>query len=122
MASKLANVAAGCVLLLVAALASAHTTATSTTPKSGSVLNESPPAIEITFKDAARLTAVVVHRAGEPERKLSFSPSTSAKTFTIDNPMLQPGRNEVRWTALSADGHVIKGTIEITIKASDDSV
>ncbi|HEY8537796.1 MAG TPA: copper resistance protein CopC [Steroidobacteraceae bacterium] len=121
MQSKLASAVCGSVLLLIGTVAFAHTTATSTTPKSGSVLNESPPAIEITFKDAARLTAVVVRQAGKPERKLSFSPNTSAKTFTVENPMLEPGKNEVQWTALSADGHVIKGTIVITIKASDDS-
>jgi methionine-rich copper-binding protein CopC len=68
------------------------------------------------------LTSVVVRQTGKPDRKLSFAPSTSAKMFKIDDPRLEPGKNEVVWTALSADGHVIKGTIEITIKAPEDPV
>jgi methionine-rich copper-binding protein CopC len=98
-------------------LALAHTSATSTTPKSGSVLDASPPAITITFKEAARLTSAVVHQEGKPERKLTFAPNTAATEFKIDQPQLEPGKSEVHWTALSKDGHVVKGTIALTVKA-----
>jgi len=105
-------------LMQLSALALAHTQATSTNPKSGSVLEQSPPTIEITFKDAVRMTSVVVVQAGRPERKLESTPREAATTFTIAKPELTPGRSEVRWTALSKDGHVMKGVIELTIKSA----
>lgn len=107
--------------LTLAAAAFAHTSATSTSPKSGSVLDASPATIGITFKEAARLTSVVVHQEGKPERKLTFTPNGSATEFTIENPGLEPGKSEVRWTALSKDGHVVKGVIVLTVKAAVDA-
>jgi copper resistance protein C len=116
MLSMLTRLTSLCVLMMVSALASAHTAAISTNPKSGSVLQQSPPAVEITFKDAVRMTSVVLVQQGKAERKLTSSPQASATTFKIENPQLEPGPNEIRWIALSKDGHVIKGVIELTLK------
>jgi methionine-rich copper-binding protein CopC len=119
MQTKLISLA--CAFLLFAlsgASASAHTSASSTTPKSGAVLSESPASIEITFKEAARLTSVVVHQDGQPERKLTFTPNGSATTFKTAAPLLEPGKSEVRWIALSSDGHVVKGVITLTLDSS----
>lgn len=104
------------ILVLSAAASLAHTTVTSTSPKSGSVLEQSPPLIEIQFRDAARLTSVVVTQVGKPERRLEFSPKGSATSFKVSNPALEIGRNEIQWKALSHDGHVISGTLILTIK------
>ena len=108
-----------CAWLLFAvgtSVAMAHTSATSTTPATNSVLDASPPKIGIAFKEAARLTSVVVHREGQSDRKLTFAPDSSATEFSVDNPALEAGKSEVRWTALSKDGHVVKGTIVLTVK------
>jgi copper resistance protein C len=107
---------AGAVLFLVCSLALAHTSAVSTTPKSGSVLEQSPASIEITFKDPVRMTSVVVQHEGKPERKLESSPKASAATFKIENPQLEPGASKILWIALSQDGHVVKGVIDLTVK------
>jgi methionine-rich copper-binding protein CopC len=112
------HIAATLLFLLGASLAYAHTQAISTSPKSGSVLEASPPAIVITFKEAASLTSVsLAHVPSKSKRKLTFSPSGSATEFTIDDPRLEAGANVVTWTALSKDGHVVKGTIMLTVKA-----
>ena len=50
-------------MLLSTSLAFAHTAAT-TSPKSGAVLTQSPPAIEIKFEHEASLTPVVLIEAG----------------------------------------------------------
>jgi copper resistance protein C len=100
-----------------ASLALAHTTVTSTSPATGSQLDESPQVITITFKEAARLTAVVVAQEGKPDRKLTFTPENNATEFKIDTPRLDTGKSTVRWTALSKDGHAIKGAIVLTVKA-----
>jgi methionine-rich copper-binding protein CopC len=101
-------------LALTTSLSLAHTTAT-TSPKSGSVLSASPAAIEIKFEHEASLTSVVVTAAGKPDRKLEYSPKSSAKSFTISNANLAAGRNEIQWKALSKDGHVVSGSIVLTI-------
>jgi copper resistance protein C len=110
------NTACVAVLLSVSVLAQAHTNVAGTSPKSGAVLEQSPPAIEINFEQAVRMTSVVVLAAGRPERKLQFSPSGSASTFTVTDPALAPGRNEIQWKALSRDGHVISGSLILVIK------
>jgi methionine-rich copper-binding protein CopC len=109
-------------LLALAAVAGAHTAATGSTPKSGSILAASPPSIEITFKAPVRVTAVVVQQDGKPERKVSSTPATAATTVKIENPQLEPGLSRIRWTALSQDGHVVKGVIDLTVKPAAPAV
>lgn len=105
-------------LLLLSApmLATAHTTAV-TSPKNGAVLAQSPPTIEIKFEHEARLTSVVVVAADKTERKLTFAPTTSSKTFTLADANLGAGTNEIQWKALSKDGHVVSGKLKLTIQA-----
>lgn len=106
------------ILALCAPLVLAHTSAISTTPKSGSILEASPPTISITFKEAARLTSVsVANVEAKSQRKLTFSPNSSATEFKVEHPQLAPGKNVVSWAALSKDGHVVKGAIVLTVKA-----
>ncbi len=99
---------------LFTAVSLAHTTAT-TSPKSGTVLTQSPPTIEIKFEHEASLTSVVVLE-GKSERKLEFAPKGSAKAFTVSNANLLPGRNQVQWKALSKDGHVVSGSLILVIE------
>lgn len=103
-------------VVLLASDATAHSTIKSTTPASGSIVPASPEKISIEFNEAARLIAVFVVAGGAAQRKLTFEPAGSATSFTMTAPQLTPGRNEVRWTALSKDGHPIKGTIIIVVK------
>lgn len=112
----LARFAAICLLFGSTPLALAHTAATGTTPATGSILEQSPPTIEIKFAAPVRMTAVVVKQDGKPDRKLESSPQAAAATILIANPQLEAGVNHVTWVALSQDGHVVKGVIDLTIK------
>ena len=94
-----------------------HTTVTGTTPGDGAVLEASPSVIEIRFQHAARLTSVMLHHAGEPQRRLEFTPAGSATEFELTDPRLGPGDNEIEWKALSGDGHVISGTLNYTVNS-----
>lgn len=108
----------GLTLALSAAPAFAHSTVKSTVPASGTVMLSSPPEVVINFNEPARLTSVVLAEAGMPERKLPFTPpSGSATTFTLPKPNLGSGRNEIKWKALSKDGHPISGSIIIVIRS-----
>ena len=115
-------------LVCVAALAGltglgveAHTTVEKATPASGAVLDRSPPSIEVRFRHSVQVTSVIVVDAGGAERKLKFEPTGSTSVITIADPALHTGRNEVRWKALSKDGHVIGGTLSYTVKPAGAS-
>jgi methionine-rich copper-binding protein CopC len=102
---------AGGMALAVALAAIAHTRIEQAKPASGATLEQSPPAIEIRFKQAVRMTSVIAIDAAKTERKLTFEPATRSQVVTIVGPELAPGRNELRWKALSDDGHVIGGSL-----------
>jgi methionine-rich copper-binding protein CopC len=103
-------------LLLITTSAFPHTTVSETVPRSGSVLQQSPSVVELQFAHAARLTSVVLVEADKSERRLEFTPGGNAISFQFPEPDLGPGRNEIRWKALSDDGHVISGSLIYTIK------
>ena len=105
-----------CAGALFATLAFAHSTVKGTVPASGSTLAESPPQVVIHFNEPARMVSVVVARADVAERKLQFTPDGQAVSFTIASPQLAEGRNEIKWRALSKDGHPIGGSIIIVVK------
>jgi copper resistance protein C len=113
---------AAIILLQFTMPALAHTTVTGTKPKSGSVLEGSPPVVEINFKHAVHLTSVVVLEAGKAERKLAFTPSGAATSFRLPAPNLGRGRSEIRWKALSSDGHVISGSLILVIKPATTKI
>lgn len=104
--------------LLAPLLALAHTGVSSSTPKSGAELTESPPFIEIQFHEGAKLTSLVVVGADKQERKLTFIAGEKANTFRVNQPKLTAGQNEVQWKALSSDGHVATGKLTFTVKAA----
>ena len=107
---------AGVVLLMLAAPLGAHTALQRSSPASGSVLTASPPVLTLTFIEPTRLTSLLlVNSAGE--RALRFTPLAKAKTFSSPKPGLIKGRNEIRWRALSQDGHVIEGSLIIVLRA-----
>lgn len=116
------NLATTLLLLLLMAPAFAHTTVAATIPRNGSVLKQSPDVVEIQFAHAARLTSATLLGEGGQERRLEFTPTGSSESFNFPEPGLVPGRNEIRWKALSDDGHVISGSLIYTIesKKSED--
>jgi copper resistance protein C len=105
-------------LSMLTSLATAHTTIKSTVPANEAVLRQSPAVIEVAFEHIAQLTTVTVVVAGQEPRKLGFTPLGNAFSFTLANPQLAPGRNEVHWKALASDGHVIGGTLVFTVDPS----
>jgi methionine-rich copper-binding protein CopC len=62
MSTLLARFAGMSLLLGFVPVVFAHTSAVSTSPKTGAILEQSPPSIEITFKDPVRITSVVVQQ------------------------------------------------------------
>lgn len=96
--------------------AAAHTTLESSSPPSGTTLDQSPPVIEMKFHHPINLTSVVVVDSSKAERKVDFTPHASATVFQLPNPQLHPGKNEITWKGLSKDGHVVTGSLVFEIK------
>ena len=111
----LATVCSTVWLIVGSAIAHAHTTLERTVPASESVLATSPGVIELRFEHSAQLTSVIVHALGQSPRKLRFEPLGSALDFHVLQPGLSPGRNEIEWKGLSADGHVIEGKLVFVV-------
>jgi len=117
MSSRSRRTVAAMLLAVLTPLATfAHSSLKRTEPTSGSVLSASPPSVVLEFGEEARLTSVVAVAADQSERKLAFAPAGSATSFTVAEPGLAPGRNEIRWKALSKDGHPVSGSIILVIK------
>ncbi|KQN07102.1 hypothetical protein ASE85_18665 [Sphingobium sp. Leaf26] len=111
---SLATIAA--LALSVPASVQAHTALRSSSPASGSVLTQLPSTLTITFLESASLTSLtLVTAAGE--RQMPFTPTGSALIFVSPKPGFAPGRNEIRWRALSRDGHVVEGSIIVVMRA-----
>lgn len=104
-------------LLLIApgAALQAHSALQGSSPASGSVLTRSPAAVTLTFNEPTRLTSLVLVTT-DGKRRLAFAPTRSARSFTTRAPRLALGRNEIRWRALSQDGHVVEGSIIIVLR------
>lgn len=113
--SRLFKATLAIALLTVPTSLAAHTALRSSSPASGSVLEQSPPALTLTFLEPATLTSLTLVNASG-ERRLPFAPRTKERTFTSPKPVLVRGRNEVRWRALSQDGHVVEGSLIIVIR------
>lgn len=109
-------------MLLLATSAFAHSSVKSSVPANGSVLSASPSEIVINFSEPARLVSVIVTSQGAAERKLQFAPAAEAASFSVAAPKLASGRNEIKWHALSRDGHPISGTIILVVKPATAQV
>ena len=89
----------------------AHSVLASSTPADGAVV-AAPAALDLTFAKGIRLTALGI--AGQsvalPDQ------SGFGTSFAIPLPALPPGTHTVEWRGLSADGHVMKGTLTFTVE------
>ena len=107
----------GTALLALASLAHAHAHLTSSVPADASRLSTSPPNLVLNFSEAAVLTAASIQKPGAAPRKLLPLPTRAAPQVSFALPPLAPGAYVVSWRALSADGHIMPGSVHFTIAA-----
>ena len=96
--------------------AAAHSPLISSSPADGDVLAAAPQAIEMKFRGTARLVRLALTGAQSGEVALSGEHLMVEKhRHTIALPAIAADEYEVRWRALSADGHVVKGSFSFTV-------
>lgn len=103
------------VAAVIAAAAQAHAHLEKSTPADGSTLSAAPTAVELTFSEAARLTALAIQRDQEPKQAIKGLPGGADKTLRIALPALAPGVYTLTWRAVTADGHISAGAVRFTI-------
>jgi methionine-rich copper-binding protein CopC len=109
-------------LLALAALAlplaaSAHSTATFTTPAKDSVLKEAPTEFVLQFNEAAKLAKVTVQKTGDLKATdIGPLPADAQQYVKLPAPKLGPGEYLLRYRAIGVDGHIVPGVVKFTIK------
>ena len=82
------------------------------------MLAAAPQAIEMKFRGTARLVRLALTGAQSGEVTLSEQHLMVEKhRHTVALPAITADEYEVRWRALSADGHVVKGSFSFIVSA-----
>ena len=102
-------------LLVVASAVKAHSPLIATMPADGAVLESAPNNLQLTFNGKARLARLLLSRDGADIPLGKDHLMQKATQHDVPLPALADGRYQVRWRALSADGHIIKGTFAFTV-------
>ncbi len=100
---------------LIAESASGHAHLDKVNPADGSSLMAAPAALEMTFSEPARMTALWIQKDQEPKQAVKDLPTATARTLRVALPVLAPGVYAVSWRVLSADGHIMSGGSHFTI-------
>ena len=107
----------GIALIVFAVTAQAHAHLQKSSPADNSVVTTSPPNLVLNFSEAAQLTALSIRKSGDPEQKLQPLPTDAAAQITVPLPRLTSGAYTLSWRVLSADGHVMSGSLRFTLSA-----
>lgn len=112
-----AVLAAAAMGLADAAPASAHDELLASSPEDGQVLDAAPAAIELEFSnDIIEMGTAIVVVDAEGAELAAGEPAISGRTVTATLPAgVADGEYQVRWRAVSADGHPIEGTIDFGV-------
>ena len=96
--------------------AAAHSPLISSSPADGDVLAAAPQAIKMKFRSTAQLVRLALTGAQSGEVTLSEEHLMVEKhRHTVALPAIAADKYKVRWRALSADGHLVKGSFSFTV-------
>lgn len=117
---RAARVGLGAVVLLLAQSepVPGHAIVMESSPKPGEVLTELPQAVALRFNSRIEkaLSRVTVAGPGaQPLRLFQLPTDTGPDRLVVSLPSLSPGAYVIRWTVLSADGHVTQGALRFTV-------
>jgi copper transport protein len=104
-------------LLLLPGVAGAHAHLLKSTPAEGATLNQAPKSVQLQLSEAAQLTAASLQREGAAKTELPHPIVAAAKQIEVPLPGLAAGHYVLAWRALSADGHVMSGTLHFSVGA-----
>lgn len=106
-------------LLVLAALpltAAAHAHLVQATPANDAVLTQAPSNFMLQFNEPARLTSLSLQKDNETAHKIGGLPSAPSTQWVIPAPKLAPGSYTLSYRVLSADSHIMSGSIKFRIR------
>jgi methionine-rich copper-binding protein CopC len=106
------------VVLATSASVWAHAKMTESVPKDGATVPAGLSSVDLRFSKPMRLTLVRIHNA-ETDADVPVNselPKTFVEEATLSIEPLAAGAYEVHWTAVSQDGHVMKGGFGFTVR------
>jgi methionine-rich copper-binding protein CopC len=94
----------------------------SSTPADGQCVAQSPSELLLTFNRPVTLMTVALEPdelgdAGKAVDTGFSGAGDAAKRYQLPLPLLPPGRYTLRWMALGADGHKVKGSFAFVVLA-----
>ena len=102
-------------LLVISPAVKAHSPLAATMPADSAVLAAAPDSLQLTFKGMVSLAHLSLARDGADIQLGKDHLMQKATQHEVPLPALADGHFQVRWRALSADGHVMKGTFSFTV-------
>jgi len=101
----------------------AHAKMNASVPKDGATVPAGLSEIQLQFSKPLRLTLIHVQRVDDQQeiRVSRELPKSFVKFAKVAVDALQAGSYKVFWTAVSKDGHVMKGSFAFSIKQSPDA-
>lgn len=100
--------------------AQAHAKIESSQPKADSVLQAAPKEIRLQFNEPLEAAFSKVQLVDAKEVDIALPKITldkgNPKVMFTPVPVLQPGQYRVRWTAMTHDGHKVKGQFAFQVK------
>jgi methionine-rich copper-binding protein CopC len=110
--------AAGALLLALAAPAVSHSLLLEATPPAGAVLTATPPRVSLRFNNRIekRLSRLRLADARGDGRPLPVRPDGPPDRLEAGLPPLGPGDWRLEWRVLSTDGHVVRGSLPFRVE------
>ena len=105
----------GVTTLYLAAAAMAHSPLSKSMPADGETVSSTPAELQLQFRGEAKLVKLSLSQDGTDIPLGDSHLMQIATQHVVALPTLSAGSFEVRWRALSADGHVIKGNFDFTV-------
>jgi methionine-rich copper-binding protein CopC len=105
----------GVTTLYLAAEAMAHSPLSKSMPADGETVSSAPAELQLQFRGEAKLVKLSLSQDGTDIPLGDSHLMQIATQHVVAVPALSAGSFEVRWRALSADGHVIKGNFDFTV-------
>jgi methionine-rich copper-binding protein CopC len=104
----------------VTSSAFAHAKLQSSDPRAGSTLDSAPKQVRLKFNEALEPAFSKIKLTGPQNREIAVAATTVDKAdptvMTAPLPPLSTGEYHIQWTAVSHDGHKVKGEVSFKVK------
>jgi methionine-rich copper-binding protein CopC len=105
---------------VVTSSAFAHAKLQSSDPRAGSTLDAAPRQVRLKFNEALEPAFSKIKLTGPQNREIAVAATTVDKAdptvMTAPLPPLSTGEYHIQWTAVSHDGHKVKGEVSFKVK------